>query len=241
MSRETKRWLVIMLALMMAAPALTACGDDMATGPPERERRSRQAETAPEVSFDDFDDFEEAEDYTRPDYPVRRNPFQPNLDILGGQREREEEEQLRPTEPLEEFAISSLSLVTVISETTVPKAMFVDPTGHGHVAKEGDRIGRNNGVIRAIRHNEVEIREGDDRGSSTIVRLRERELRTAEDRLTEEEQEALQRLLGSTGGREALQRELAGSQEESGQAPPSTRDSQPSDRRFPGLAPPGQD
>lgn len=239
-----KKWLVIVLALMMGAPLLASgCGDDT-PGPPERERRSRGGGggEATEAYVDDFDDFAEVEEYTRPDYPVRRNPFQPDLDIVGGTVVPEEERQIRPTEPLEEFGISQLQLVTILSDIAVPKAMFVDPTGHGHIAKEGDRIGRNNGVIRVIRANEVEVREGDDRGSAVIVRLRERELSSEREQLTEEEQEALRRLLETSGGREAIQRQLSSGQQESGQAPPSTGQSQPSsDRRFPGLAPPGQD
>lgn len=234
-----RQWLVVALAGLMAAPTLAGCGEDIATGPPQRDRRDRGGNGgATEASVDDYLDFEESEEYTRPDYPLRRNPFQPDLNVVGGSVQETEAQDLRPTEPLEEFAISQLSLVTIISETAVPKAMFVDPTGHGHIAKEGDRIGLNNGVIRVIRSNEVEVREGDDRGSAITVRLRERELRSEQEQLSEEEQEALRRLLGSEEGREALRREISSGQ--SGQAPPSGQQQSSTDRRFPGLAPPGQ-
>ncbi len=226
-----------LLILLMALPALSllaACGDDMPTGPPERRRRSADTEDQqPEAAETtrELVDFEELEDYVRPDYPVRRNPFQPDVDVLGASEEEASAEEMRPQEPLEQFAISSLNLVTIISETTVPKAMFVDPTGHGHFAKEGDRIGRNNGIIRAIRQNEVEIREGDERGSVVTVRMRERELRTEDEGLTEEERAALRRLLGTDEGRELLE-EVGGPPRQEGERPPSAQDD-----RF-NLAPP---
>lgn len=233
------RWLVGMMALMMAAPLVIACGDDLPGPPPDRDRRGgSDTDEVAEVDFDEYDDFEEAEEYSRPDYPVRRNPFRPNVDVLGTQEEEESEDQMRPVEPLEQYGLNSLSLVTIISETTVPKAMFVDPSGYGHFAKEGDRIGRNNGVIQNIRQNEVEIREGDERGSSVTVRMRERELGTGDESLSEEEQEALRRLLETEGGREALERsyrEMAESERDQ-----STREVPAEDGRFPGLAPPRQ-
>ena len=232
-------WLNIALALLMGLPALSllaACGDDTATGPPERERRrgSRPAETAEaaEEAPARFAEFESLEEYTRPDYPVRRNPFQPDVDTLGERQEEADLEEVRPQEPLEQFAISSLNLVTIISDTTVPRAMFVDPTGYGHFAKEGDRIGRNSGIIHAIRQNEVEIREGDEQGSVVRVRMRERELRTGDQGLTDEEREALQRLLGTAEGQELLQ-QMGGPPGDAEQRP------RPQDDRFSDLLPPG--
>jgi hypothetical protein len=109
----------------------------------------------------------------------------------------------------------------------------VDPSGFGHFAKEGDRIGRNSGVIRSIRQNEVEIREGDERGSVIVVRMRERELRTADEGLSEQQREALRRLLGTDEGQELLQ-QMGGPPPGTGERPPRAQDS-----RFPDLSPPG--
>lgn len=234
-------WLHLAMAILMGLPALSllaACGDDMPTGPPERERRrsSGAAETAEEpaqAATARFADFDSLEEYVRPDYPTRRNPFQPDVDVLGTQQEEAAMEEIRPQEPLEQFAVSSLNLVTIISDTTVPKAMFVDPTGYGHFAKEGDRIGRNNGIIRAIRQNEVEIREGDEQGSVVRVRMRERELRTGDRGLTDEEREALRRLMGTAEGQELLQ-QMGGPPGDAEQQP------RPQDDRFSDLLPPGR-
>lgn len=234
------RWCVTLLVLLLAGPILPACGDDTVTGPPQRPRRDRTSTSdAAQEALANLQGFEEAEEYSRPDYPVRRNPFQPDIQVLGVNEDKVDPQQLRPVEPLEEYALSSLRLVTIISETTVPKAMFVDPTGFGHFAKEGDRIGRNNGIIRNIRQNEVEIREGDEQGSMITVRMREGELRQDDDSLSEEEQEALRRLLQSEGGRQALQRSLQGTEESQhaqGGAEPVRQD-----ERFSGIAPPGRE
>lgn len=233
--RRGLKWLVSLLVLAMAMPVTMGCGEDM-PGPPDRERRDRGGDQTTEIAADQFDDFEEADEYTRPDYPVRRNPFRPSAEVFGPRTEGESDDDgMRPAEPLEEFALSQLSLVTIISETTVPRAMFIDPSGYGHFAKEGDRIGRNNGVIRSIRRNEVEVREGDDRGAVTIVRMHERELRAREDELTDEEREALRRLLETDSGRRALE-DVSGRERE--ERPSASTGS--GDQRFPGMAPPGQ-
>lgn len=162
---------------------------------------------------------EEIVEYQRPEYPnnVRRNPFQPDEEVLGpivgigdpGQSDR-------PMEPLERFTIAQLELVAIISEVAVPKAMFVDPDGFGHMIKEGDRIGRQNGVIVDIRDNEVDVREttGEDSESQSrtrTLRLRTGEIRSSnEDDLTEAEREALNKLLNSKKGRESLRERLNG-------------------------------
>lgn len=235
------RWCVAVLVLFLAAPMVSACGADTATGPPDRGRRGRakKSESAQEA-LAQIQGFEESEEYSRPDYPVRRNPFQPDVQILGVKEDKADPEQIRPVEPLEEYTLSSLRLVTIISETTVPKAMFIDPTGFGHFAKEGDRIGRNSGIIRNIRQNEVEIREGDAQGSMVTLRMREGELETQGDRLSDEEQEALRRLLQSEGGRQAMQRSLQ--QEQEPQEEP-VEQAQPvrQDERFSGVAPPARE
>lgn len=153
----------------------------------------------------------EADDYQRPEYPQgqRRNPFQPDIDVIvpAETGESTEEERL---EPLQRFQLSELELVAIISEIAVPKAMFIDPEGFGHVLKEGDRIGRNSGVLSDIRDNEVEITEttGEDGGQTRLrtMKLREVELSMgSESALSEEERAALDKLLQTEEGRRALE------------------------------------
>ena len=215
--------LVVGMVLMW----MGACSD-VTTEPPDRSSDDEEVEV--DIDIEGLAQFEEIDEYSRPDYPVRRNPFRPDSDVLAVDEQDDLDDEVRATEPLEQYSLSALSLVTIISETTVPKAMFVDPTGLGHFAKEGDRIGRNDGVIRGIRSNEVEVQEGGfDSGATVTVALRERELRMAdddEDGLTEAEREMLRRLLESDEGREALEDGIGGEQD--GVA----------DERFPGLQPP---
>jgi hypothetical protein len=124
--------------------------------------------------------------------------------------------------------------------------MFIDPDGFGHVLKEGDRIGRNSGVVSDIRDNEVEITEttGDDSGQTRLrkVKLREIELATGDDSgLTEEERAALEKLLQTEEGRQALERQyrdmaLGASAVEQQKSQGQTENR----KNFPGIRPPSQ-
>jgi Tfp pilus assembly protein PilP len=156
-------------------------------------------------------------EYQRPDYPenLRRNPFQPVPDVIAPVGVAVTVEK-RPVEPLEQYSIGQLELVAVISETAVPKAMFIDPDGFGHVIKEGDRIGRSGGIITDIRDNEVDVQEtsGEDENAQSsvrVIRLRDFEIRSDEgdgEELSEAEREALERLMKTDEGRDALRASL---------------------------------
>ena len=190
----------------------------------------------------------ESEEYERPEYEnmARRNPFQPDLEVVQPANLPAAGDE-RTLEPLERFSIGELELVAIISEVAVPKAMFIDPEGFGHVLKEGDRIGRNSGTISDIRDNEVEVTEtaGEDGAQTRLrtVKLRDAELSAGNDSgLSEEERAALEKLLQTEEGRKAVEQRyrdmaLGASAVEQpggtpqGQAPPS---------RFPGVRPPSQ-
>ena len=155
---------------------------------------------------------EEEQEYERPEYPnqVRRNPFLPDLEIVRPRKQLAEGD-IRPLEPLEKYGLGQLELVAIISEVAVPKAMFLDPEGFGHVVKEGDRIGQNGGTITDIRDNEVEVREvADEEETQTrlsTIQLSSDELEVREEEgLSDEEREALRRLLQSEEGRKAVQK-----------------------------------
>lgn len=192
-------------------------------------------------------------EYQRPEYPnmSRRNPFQPDIDVVtpANVQSEGEEEQLGP---LQRFALGELELVAIISEVAVPKAMFIDPEGFGHVLKEGDRIGRNAGVLSDIRDNEVEVTEttGEDEGQTRLrtIKLREASLNTGENAaLTEEERAAIEKLLQTEEGRKALEaryRDMAlGASAVDGKQQPNNQQPQqgtqpPNGNRFQGIAPP---
>jgi Tfp pilus assembly protein PilP len=174
----------------------------------------------------------DSKEYERPVYPenVRRNPFQPEKEIIEP-TVTENSDEVRPLEPLEQFDINRLSLVAIISSVVVPKAMFVDPNGVGHIVKERDRIGSQGAVIIDIRENEVDIQEssGEEGAGSRVrtIKLATDELKaSSEGELSQEEREALERLLGSEQGRKQLRDRLGGSE-----APPVNREGG-------GIAPP---
>ena len=160
---------------------------------------------------------EEAQKYKRPSYPgsVRRNPFQPVPGAIAPSVTVMETEQ-RPVDPAERYEIGQMQLVGLISETVVPKAMFVDPEGMGHILKEGDRIGRQGSVITDIRLNEVDIREttGEDDSTQSAIRtlrLVDYEIASAaanQEDLSEAEKKALEALLKTEEGRSAVRESL---------------------------------
>lgn len=191
-------------------------------------------------------------EYARPEYPnnTRRNPFQPDLEVVTPANV-ETDGQQEALGPLERFALGELELVAIISEVAVPKAMFIDPEGFGHVLKEGDRIGRNSGVLSDIRDNEVEVTEttGEDEGQGQ-TRLRTMKLRDADlsvggdSALTDEERAAIEKLLETEEGRKALEaryRDMAlGASAVDDDVQPQRTSRPPPDPRFQGIAPPSR-
>ncbi len=228
----------LLLATWVACSAF-GCEEDLQVAPPAPPAQTKAEvveEAVPTIAQDE-------DEYVRPEYPnsSRRNPFQPDPEVISPQA-RATEGEVRDLEPLEQYALGQLTLVAVISEVAVPIAMFIDPTGFGHFVKEGDRVGRNSGVISDIRDNEVEVLEGgDDEDSQTlqrIVRLRDGELSSGEGGLSDEEKAALERLLETEEGRKALQRTF----QDNAAGANAVEQQEPSngnvDPRFRGFAPP---
>lgn len=188
---------------------------------------------------------EKEQEYERPEYPgnTRRNPFMPEPEVMQPKRQVAEGD-VRPLEPLEQFAVGSLSLVAIISETAVPKAMFVDPEGFGHVVKEGDRIGRNRGQITDIRDNEVEVREttNEDESETRLmtVELRQEQLEVRDESgLTDEERDALKKLLETEEGQRALEESYQDRAPGANASEEQRRGgAESSDGRFGGIRPP---
>ena len=148
---------VVLLVVLTAALVAVGCEDEVAEAPPAEappaEAPPAEAAGAPKAAGEG----KPGEEYKRPDFPglARRDPFifEPPQVKVGEDDEGEE----RVKEPLENFDIQTLKLVAIITGTAVPKVMFNDSSGFGHIAKEGDRIGRDGGRISDIRANEVEI------------------------------------------------------------------------------------
>jgi type IV pilus assembly protein PilP len=64
-----------------------------------------------------------------------------------------------PIWPLQKFELDQLKLVGVIWDVKTPKAMILDPSGHGYVVTVNERVGRNNGYIARIREGEIVVIE----------------------------------------------------------------------------------
>lgn len=184
--------------------------------PPANTTKRTPPATPPPVTIPEASAAEEETPYERPEYPDNsgRNPFRIDVETVIPSVVVTVTEE-RPVEPLEQFGLSQLALVGVISETAVPKAMFIDPEGFGHVVKEGDRIGRQGGIITDIRDNEVDIQESAGEGNQApanirTLRLSDTEIRSVsgDDELSDAERQALERLLKSEEGRQKLRDNL---------------------------------
>jgi type IV pilus assembly protein PilP len=84
----------------------------------------------------------------------RRDPFRPfNLTVRSNVRRREN------LSPLERYELGQLKLVGVILDAKEPRAMVEDSAGLGYVVKVGTPIGASDGIVKAIKQNEIVIEE----------------------------------------------------------------------------------
>jgi Tfp pilus assembly protein PilP len=210
---------VMALGLLAGCPLLeTFLADEIQEAEQKLEDVKGQVQAAPgklvEAATEEGEEEEDADAYKRPELLARRDPFVFEPPVVASEKGDEE----RVLEPLESYDISQLRLVGLVTNTAVPKAMFKDATSFGHIAKEGDRIGRDGGRITQIRANEVEVtiakqtaaplepgvdpppNQKDSEPVTIIIRLSDTELEAPEE-TTEEEQELLQKI--KTGGGEA--------------------------------------
>lgn len=61
--------------------------------------------------------------------------------------------------PLERFDVNQLTVLAVIWDTNVPRALVADPSGRGYIVSEGTRVGKNEGRITRIEDNVVMVKE----------------------------------------------------------------------------------
>lgn len=98
-----------------------------------------------------------------------RDPFAPpNLGL----------ERRAPATPLEAYDLHALTLVAVISDAAVPRAMVEDAAGLGYTITVGTPIGSSGGIVKAIEPNRVLVEEtaldfyGDARKRTEMLELR---------------------------------------------------------------------
>ena len=149
---DTYRLPIAVLALALSLPFLAGCDD--APPPPPPKPASPAADNKPKPPMPVAKKIATVQEFKRKDWgSAPRDPFT----FVPPAAKSKDEGEDRERGPLENFKVNSLKLVAIITGTSVPKAMFTDDTGFGHVAKEGDRIGTDGAIITAIRLNEVEI------------------------------------------------------------------------------------
>ncbi len=85
---------------------------------------------------------------------ARRDPFRPfTLNVRASVRRREN------LSPLERYDLGQLKLVGIIWNSNEPRAMVEDSAGLGYVVKVGTPIGASDGIVKAIKQNEITIEE----------------------------------------------------------------------------------
>lgn len=169
----------VAMLLLSALPVVVACGDDKgkptaapaatAAAPPVQ--RAAQAvdagpppkrETTVEFSENDFVESDKSRDpfrnFAKAFLEQNNRPTRVQRDVL-----------------LSQYTIDELKLVAIVLSGDYPRAMFVDPTGKGHVIKRGDFMGRpdlvhvggTNGTDYQLNWRVEKVRDGD------VVLLRE--------------------------------------------------------------------
>jgi type IV pilus assembly protein PilP len=144
-----------------AAAALAACGGDPPKAPPKRPAPPPAA-AAPAAAP------APAADPALPEWSYssagKRDPFRSFLAEVGGQGQGIVS---RCGTPLGRFDVEQLRVVAVVTGLDDPVAMVEAPTGIGYSVRRGACIGKNGGVVSAVRSGEVVVAEWAIRADGT--------------------------------------------------------------------------
>jgi type IV pilus assembly protein PilP len=149
-------------ALLLAIIALAACGDKK---PPRPAATAAPLPVAAPVAVAPAADAKPAEQ-TEWSYSSvgKRDPFRSFLTELdrgaGGLA-------TRCATPLGRFELEQLKLVAVVTGLEDPVAMVEAPTGRGYSVRRGACIGKNGGVVAAVRSGELVVSEWAVRADGT--------------------------------------------------------------------------
>lgn len=143
-----------------AAPAATAATAAGPTAPADASaEKDKKAEAAPEWSYSSVG---------------KRDPFRSFLSELSAQSGNL---ATRCSTPLGRFEVEQLRLVAVVTGLEDPVAMVQAPNGVGYTLRRGACIGKNGGIVAAVRTGEVIISEwairadGSRDATQTVLRL----------------------------------------------------------------------
>ncbi len=158
-SATALRWLTAGAAVAL----LSACGNNDMSQLQDYVERTKTREGG---AIEPIPEMETFETYRYPDDPGR-DPFT-TLSFAKPESARTDEPDCdqevspntdRPQEPLEQFALDSLSYVGTLEQNKASWALVEDPGGTVHQVREGDYIGKNYGRIESITAQAIQLRE----------------------------------------------------------------------------------
>ena len=138
-------------ALLAALAVLAACGDKKPVRPaaPPPAAQAPAAAAAPEEKKSDVPEWSYSS-------VGKRDPFRSYLTELANSRGGL---ATRCATPLGRFELEQLKLVAIVTGLEDPVAMVEAPTGVGYAVRRGACIGKNGGVVAAVRSGEVVVSE----------------------------------------------------------------------------------
>lgn len=138
-------------ALAFAAVLLAGCGEPIPTDnkpavPNVDSRKSAASDEAIAVSA--------VEEYFY-NPAGKRDPFKPFYDTRSAAKSTVDENAV----PLQRWDVDKFILSGVIWNTSVPRALLIDPEGTGHVIQMGTYVGRNWGKVTSISDQAIVVTE----------------------------------------------------------------------------------
>jgi len=105
------------------------------------------------------------------DFTNKRDPFKPYAQMPAqqqGAKSRQAKGRVADPLPIQKFDTERFRISGIITGMKENSALLVDPNGKGFVVKEGMLVGNNDGVVKRITSNTVEVEEtfSDDKGKS---------------------------------------------------------------------------
>jgi len=151
----------VLAVLLGGLLVLSACGDSGKSsgrkGRKAREAKKARKKQATKQATAQEEEEEEAA-FTFNESFTGRDPFRSFLKDFLQTAEQAESGLAELRTPLENFELTELTPIALITGTPVPKAMVEDPTGLGHMIQPGTRVGRRGGKVVRIAANTIVVR-----------------------------------------------------------------------------------
>jgi type IV pilus assembly protein PilP len=95
------------------------------------------------------------------DFSTKKDPFKPYAAMKVDTKLSAEERKIatRNLLPIHSFEVSQFTLIGIVTDVKENRAMVLDPNKKGYVLKRGMHIGKNNGQVKAITLNGVDVEE----------------------------------------------------------------------------------